>query len=121
MPVQIRRILGAHADDDVEKTEREGCIGAGQDGNVFIRLGGRPRADGIDGHQMSPVAPRLGNEAPGVVASRKRVIAPHDDELGAGQVFRVHAVRLSQGEGCSRHAGDRADRHAVLRGPERVP
>ncbi len=114
-------IFCAHADNHIEKSESKRRVRSRLDGDVLVRLRGRSRANGVDGDEICPITARFGNEAPGVVARRQRIVAPHDNELGVSEVLGVHAGALSQSDPAAGFARDMTDRHQMLRSAECVP
>ena len=117
--VSVLRALGEH---DVQEAQRQRGVGPGNRSQVDVGGVGGSGPDRVDHHQVGAILAGRADGAPEVMVRGQGVAAPQDDEPREAERLRVHphAVVAERVAGAD-PAGDRADRHQVLRGAERVP
>ena len=115
-------ILRALAQHDVEETEGQRGVSAGDEGQVAVREIGSARAGRVDHHQVGAVPAGRRDGAPQVMVGGQRVAAPEDDELREAESLGIHAHAVVAERVAGAHpARDRADRHEVAGGTDDVP
>ena len=94
----------------MHQRERQGGVGAGAQGNVFMALVGGFRAARVDAHQPRAVALGLVGKTPEMQVAANRIAAPDQDQFGLGEMLHLHAhfgakgvhQRLATGAGANR-------------------
>ena len=110
VPGKVVVVQPVMRDELVHQGQRQGCVGAGQQGDVFVAFFGGFRIPGINAHQPRACALGLLHIAPKMQVAANRVAAPDDDEFGFGKKLHAHADLAAQRLGKAFPASRRANR-----------
>ncbi len=118
--LEVVAILETVPEDDVHQPQGQRAVRPRQEREVAVGLLRGARAEGVDGHEGRPAAPRLLDEGPEVDVGAHDVRAPGHDEARVHHRLRIEAHGLAQRglEPLEPRAG--ADRPIQAAGPQRV-
>ena len=103
-------IFETACEQHVHHAERERGVGAGANGDPFVALRRRARANRIDGDHRRPLSTRLEHEGPEVWIRRQRVRPPEQNEI----TFR-HSLGVGADVRADRHSHPHRTRHRANR------
>ena len=89
--VDIVLVNQVFRDQDMHQAQRQGRIGAGQQGDMLVAFFGRQRAIRVDGDQGGAIALGLLRAHPEMQVRGDRVAAPDDDQFRVLELFQVRA------------------------------
>ncbi len=105
---------------DVHEPQGQGCVGARTDRDPLVGGPGRAGTQGVDDDHLGGLGTlaRALDQGPKVHVAGQGVGAPQQDQLGVGEVLRVHAHVSTEGVGDPLAARCGADGPAQAAGPE---